>query len=99
MLSHRLVGGKKELTGHTDNANEVIFTIMSCRRFKIACRMLRGAGLLERKMPGQKISESTIDFLVRCRIAEDPHSAAEALIAGARLTAVLDELEALPDLA
>ena len=68
------------------------------RRFRIACRMLRNAGYLDVELPGQRRGESPIDWLVRIGLAEHPHAAAEMLITGRGLTAVLDELVNLPEL-
>ena len=63
------------------------------RRFRLACRMLRQAGHLGKELPRQKRGESPIDWLVRFQLAPSPYVAAEMLILGAGLTALLDELE------
>ena len=68
------------------------------KRFRIACRMLRGAGHLPQDLAGQRAGESAIDWLVRLRLAPDAHTAAEMLILAADLTRTLDELTALPEL-
>ena len=61
-------------------------------RFRVACAMLRRAGHLDMPLPGQRRGESQIDWLVRLGLAPDPQTAAEMLILGRGLTAVLDEL-------
>lgn len=68
------------------------------RRFRTACRMLRQGGHFARPLPGQRPGESPIDWLVRLGLAQSPQDAAEMLILGQGLTALLDELEDLPDL-
>lgn len=60
--------------------------------------MLRQGGHFARPLPGQKPGESPVDWLVRLGLAPDAHTAAEMLILGAGLRALLDELESLPDL-
>lgn len=67
------------------------------RRFKIACRMLRNAGRLDRDLPQQRRGESPVDWLVRLDLAPSPSVAAEMLIIGAGLQLVLDELCSLPE--
>lgn len=57
--------------------------------------MLRKAGLLDTKLPGQKASESLIDYLVRHGVALSPRHAAVALIHANGLAHVLEELEIL----
>lgn len=63
------------------------------RRFRLACRMLRLGGHLDKELPRQKRGESPIDWLVRFGLASSPHTAAEMLILGAGLTTLLNELE------
>ena len=58
------------------------------RRFRLSCRLLRNAGHLDLKLPGQR-SESLIDFLVIKGVAVDKYAAAEALITAKQL---LDQL-------
>lgn len=70
-------------------------TEISSYRFRIACRMLRKAGLLETRLPGQRASESLIDYLVRMGVAVSPRHAAVALIHAHGLAHVLEELEIL----
>lgn len=72
---------------------------MSSHRFRIACRMLRNSGKFDIELPGQRAGESPVDWLVRLGLATTPRVAAEMLIMGAELTDVLDELEALPEVA
>lgn len=67
------------------------------RRFRIACRMLRQAGRLDKELPQQKRGESPIDWLVRFGLAPSPHVATEMLIRGAGLQELLDELCQLPE--
>jgi len=64
----------------------------ACDRFRVACTMLRRAGHLDDPLPGQRRGESPIDWLVRLGLAPDPQTAAEMLILGRGLTALLDEL-------
>ena len=61
------------------------------RRFRLSCRLLRNAGHLDLKLPGQR-SESLIDFLVIKGVAVDKYSAAEALVAAKRLGEQLEWL-------
>ena len=60
-------------------------------RFRVACRLLRGAGRIDATMPGQRRGESQIDWLVRIGVAVDKYHAAEALIVAKGLTRVLEE--------
>lgn len=62
------------------------------RRFRIACRMLRQAGRLDKELPQQKRGESPIDWLFRLGLASSPAVAAEMLVVGQGLQNVLDEL-------
>jgi hypothetical protein len=67
-------------------------------RFAIAAAMLRKSGLIggyygEKRLPGQREKESPVDWLVRIGLAQTPAVAAEMLILGAGLTALLNELE------
>lgn len=50
------------------------------RRHRLVCRLLRNAGHLDHRIPGQRPGESLIDVLVRIGIANDPWRAAEALL-------------------
>lgn len=68
---------------------------LSAHRFRLACRMLRNAGLLDVALPGQRSKESLIDYLVRYQVAKSTWHAAEALIAANELTHVLNDLCAL----
>lgn len=68
-------------------------------RFKIACRMLRNAGHLDKELPGQRRGESPIDWLVRLGLAPSSQVAASMLIQGAGLTDVLEEVLRLPETA
>lgn len=61
------------------------------RRFRVACRLLRMAGKLNKPKhdadigvayPGQRDSESAIDWMVRIGLAPSPCVAAEMLIVG-----------------
>jgi hypothetical protein len=64
--------------------------------------MLRNAGKLDHgrqglpvsvpALPGQRRSESAIDWMVRLGLARDAHTAADALIVGQGLGRALDEL-------
>lgn len=67
------------------------------RRFRIACRMLRQAGRLNRELPQQKRGESPIDWLCRHGLAPSPYVAAEMLILAEGLRGVLDELCQIPE--
>lgn len=67
------------------------------RRFRIACRMLRQSGRLDKELPQQKRGESPIDFLCRWGLARSPVVAAEMLILGAGLQLLLDELCQIPE--
>lgn len=62
------------------------------RRFRLACRLLRNAGHLDQRLPGQRQGESLIDALVRLGVAGDPWHAAEALLAAKGLQEQIDEL-------
>lgn len=73
---------------------------MAGHRFVLACRILRQSGKFggyygENRLPGQRKSESPIDWLVRLGLAPSPQVAAEMLILGAGLNDLLNELEAL----
>jgi hypothetical protein len=75
---------------------------MAGQRFVLACRILRQSGKFggfygENRLPGQRKSESPIDWLVRLGLAPTPQIAAEMLILGAGCTNLLNELEALAD--
>lgn len=61
--------------------------------------MLRKAGHLDadKALPGQKLGESHIDFLVRYHLAKDKYAAAEMLIVGRDLQRALNEIAALPE--
>lgn len=61
-------------------------------RHRVACRMLRHAGHLDQKLPGQRRGESPIDWLVRLGLAPSPQVAAEMLILGQGLLPALDHL-------
>jgi uncharacterized membrane protein len=67
------------------------------RRFRIACRMLRQAGRLDKELAQQKRGESPIDWLCRLGLASSPAIAAEMLIVGAGLHPLLDQLCQLPE--
>ena len=60
-------------------------------RFRVSCRLLRGAGRIDATMPGQRRGESQIDWLVRIGVAIDKYAAADALIVAKGLTRVLNE--------
>jgi len=62
-------------------------------RFRIACRMLRLAGKLDKVLPGQRAGESTIDWLCRLGLARDPQTAAEMLLYGSGGQGALNALD------
>lgn len=66
------------------------------RKFRLACRMLRNAGILDTPLPPQKRSESLLDWMARAGLAASPQAAAEALLAARGLTPLRDELLAEP---
>lgn len=67
------------------------------RRFRIACRMLRQAGRLDKELPQQKRGESPIDWLCRLGLAPSPYVAAEMLILAEGLQGLLSQLCALSE--
>ena len=68
------------------------------RKFRLACRLLRGCGALDVVLPDQRKGESPIDWMVRHQLAPSPQAAAEALLAARGRQAQRDELLAMPGL-
>lgn len=89
--------GQPPAAGKTCGASAPPLSPAERRRFKIACRMLRQSGRLDKELPQQRRGESPIDWLVKLGLAPTPALAAEMLIVGAGLQPLLDQLCQLPE--